>query len=194
MKRTCALYSYNILCTCLLENNAFSVMHYVEKVTLHCLVLHRFEIHSLPWNFCARLYYAAAWQPRVFAKTRGGNHRDRPAGKLGQWLYLCLNKYKLCCSKWIYMPTFLGSETLLGVNSLLARVSVRGYLSLQSRRFLTKTRRYIETTHFHQLLFLIKSLQHIFEVRYVTSLLPAWAIFITLDDNRMIFTLRNYTG
>ena len=46
MKRTDAVYSYIILCTCLLENNAFSVMHYVENVTLHYLTLHRFEIHS----------------------------------------------------------------------------------------------------------------------------------------------------
>ena len=30
----------------LLENNVFSVLHYVIKVTLHYLKLHRFEIHS----------------------------------------------------------------------------------------------------------------------------------------------------
>ena len=34
------------LCTCSLENNAFSVLHYVIKVTLNYLMLHRFEIHS----------------------------------------------------------------------------------------------------------------------------------------------------
>ena len=32
--------------TCSLENNASSVLHYVIKVTLHHLMLHRFEIHS----------------------------------------------------------------------------------------------------------------------------------------------------
>ena len=31
---------------CLLEHNAFSVLHYVIKVTLHYLTLHRFETHS----------------------------------------------------------------------------------------------------------------------------------------------------
>ena len=31
---------------CLLENNAFSVRHYVIKVILHYLTLHRFETHS----------------------------------------------------------------------------------------------------------------------------------------------------
>ena len=80
MNRTCALYSYIILRTSSLENNAFSVMHYVEKVTLYYLMLHRFEFHSvfLPWNFRARLYYAAASQPRVFVRLLVGNHRDRP--------------------------------------------------------------------------------------------------------------------
>ena len=32
--------------TCSLENNAFSVLHYVIKVTLHYYMLHRFENHS----------------------------------------------------------------------------------------------------------------------------------------------------
>ena len=32
--------------TCLLENDAFSVLHYVIKVTLHYLMQHTFEIHS----------------------------------------------------------------------------------------------------------------------------------------------------
>ena len=39
-------HSRIILCTCSLENNAFSVLRYVKKVTLHYLTLHRFEIHS----------------------------------------------------------------------------------------------------------------------------------------------------
>ena len=32
--------------TCSLEKNAFSVLHYFIKVTLHYLMLHRFKIHS----------------------------------------------------------------------------------------------------------------------------------------------------
>ena len=32
--------------TCLLENNAFSVLHYVKKVTLYYLMVHCFKIHS----------------------------------------------------------------------------------------------------------------------------------------------------
>ena len=37
----------SLLCiTCSLENNAFSVLHYVIKGTLHYLMLHGFEIHS----------------------------------------------------------------------------------------------------------------------------------------------------
>ena len=105
MNRTCALYSYIILRTSSLENNAFSVMHYVEKVTLYYLMLHRFEFHSvfLPWNFRARLYYAAASQPRVFVRL-------------------------------LDLPTFFWSETLLGVNLLLARLSVRGYVCVSTRQ------------------------------------------------------------
>ena len=41
--------------------------------------------------------------------------------------------------------------------------------------------------------FLINFLQHIFEVIYITTLLPAWVIFFfILNNNRVIFTLRNY--
>ena len=37
----------SLLCiTCSLENNAFSVLHYVIKVTIRYYMLHRFEIHS----------------------------------------------------------------------------------------------------------------------------------------------------
>ena len=43
MHYTHALY---ILCTWSHENNAFSVLHYVIKVTLNYLMFHRFEIHS----------------------------------------------------------------------------------------------------------------------------------------------------
>ena len=39
-------HSRIILWTCSLENNAFSVLNYVKKVTLHYLTLQPFEIHS----------------------------------------------------------------------------------------------------------------------------------------------------
>ena len=49
--------------TCSLENNAFSVLHYAIKVTLHYLMLHRFDIHSVLelWRtaLLCRLYYTA---------------------------------------------------------------------------------------------------------------------------------------
>ena len=58
--------------TCSFENNAFSILHYVIKVTLHYLMLHRFKIHSalelsrtvLLGCRCAasRLREAASWQ------------------------------------------------------------------------------------------------------------------------------------
>ena len=48
--------------TCSLVNNAFSVLHYVIKVTLHYLTLHRFGIHST-WNFSPM-----ASQPRVLSR------------------------------------------------------------------------------------------------------------------------------
>ena len=44
----------------------------------------------------SRLREAARWQ----------SSRSTTARKLGRWLYLCQDKYKLCCSKWIYLPTF----------------------------------------------------------------------------------------
>ena len=38
---------FSVFCiTYSLENVAFSVLHYARKVTLHYLMLHRFEIHS----------------------------------------------------------------------------------------------------------------------------------------------------
>ena len=61
-----------LLRTCSLETNAFSVLHYVIKITLHCLMLHRFEIHSTlellrtAFLFCrlavSRLREANHWQ------------------------------------------------------------------------------------------------------------------------------------
>ena len=61
-----------LLRTCSLETNAFSVLHYVIKITLHCLMLYRFEIHSalelLRTAFlrcrlvASRLREAALWQ------------------------------------------------------------------------------------------------------------------------------------
>ena len=61
-----------LLRTCSLENNAFPVLHYVIKITLHCLMFHRFEIHTalelLRTAFlccllaASRLREAARWQ------------------------------------------------------------------------------------------------------------------------------------
>ena len=72
----------------------------------------------------SRLREAARWQ----------SSRSTTARKLGRWLYLCQYKYKLFCSKWIYLPTFFWSETLLGVNLPLARLSVRGYVCVSTRQ------------------------------------------------------------
>ena len=58
--------------TYLLENGAFSVLHYVKKVTLHYLMLHRFKIHFFSELsrtallgcrlVASRLHEAARWQ------------------------------------------------------------------------------------------------------------------------------------
>ena len=72
MERTHPLYSCIILCTYSIENNAFSVLHYVIKVTYHYRMLHRFEIHSA-LKLRARLYHTAAWQPRVFERLLAAN-------------------------------------------------------------------------------------------------------------------------
>ena len=61
-----------MLCTCSLENNALSVLHYVIKVTLHYLMLHRFEIHGLELSRTT-LFSAATWQPCVFARLFVGD-------------------------------------------------------------------------------------------------------------------------
>ena len=37
---------FSVLYHVFARNNAFSVLHYVIKVTLHFLMLHRFQIHS----------------------------------------------------------------------------------------------------------------------------------------------------
>ena len=65
-------FALELLRTCSLENNAFSVLLYVIKITLHGLMLHRFEIHSA-LELCARLSYATASQPRSLAKLLVGN-------------------------------------------------------------------------------------------------------------------------
>ena len=41
--------------TCSLENNAFSVLHYAIKLSLHYLMLHRSRF-ILPWTLRAQLY------------------------------------------------------------------------------------------------------------------------------------------
>ena len=56
------------LCTCSLENNAFSVLHYVIKVTLNYLMLHRFEIHSALELFAHGFIMLS---PRSLASPRG---------------------------------------------------------------------------------------------------------------------------
>ena len=51
--------------TCSLVNNAFSVLHYVIKVTLHYLTFHRFGIHStglVPRSLLSCRVEAARWQ------------------------------------------------------------------------------------------------------------------------------------
>ena len=130
MKRSYAVYSYIILCTCLFENNAFSVMHYVEKVTLHYLML------SLRDSFCLESF-------------AHGFIMLPPQSSLGCSLAIILRD-RLQHGSWEgdcthirtsinfvvrngFTCEFFWSETLLGVNSLLARVSVRGYLSVSTR-------------------------------------------------------------
>ena len=56
--------------TCSLENNAFSVLHYV-MVALHYSMLHRFEIFSAPGTIA---HGSIRLQPRVFARLLVGNY------------------------------------------------------------------------------------------------------------------------
>ena len=48
-------FIYMRVLTRLLENNTFSVLHYIIKVTLAHLTLHRFEIHSTLELSCTAL-------------------------------------------------------------------------------------------------------------------------------------------
>ena len=61
MECTYVLYS----CTRSLENNVFSVPHYVMKVTLHYLMLYIASRFILHWNVRARSYYATAQDERL---------------------------------------------------------------------------------------------------------------------------------
>ena len=61
--------------TCSLENNAFC-LHYVIKVTLHYLMLHRFKIHSVSELSCTALLDCRALQPRVFARLLVDNYYE----------------------------------------------------------------------------------------------------------------------
>ena len=99
--------------------------------TTLCYIALRF---ILPWNFCAWLYYAAASQPRVFVRLLVGNHTSRSTTprKLGGRLYLYQTSINSAIRN-AFTCRLFWSETLLGVNSLLARVSVRGYLSVSTR-------------------------------------------------------------
>lgn len=63
--RTGLVHSLSCI-TCSFENNAFSVLHYVIKVTFHYLA----SRIILPWNFRAWLFYAAASQPCSLAITK----------------------------------------------------------------------------------------------------------------------------
>ena len=67
-------HSYIMLCTCPLENNALSVLHYVVKVTRHYLMLHRFEMHSGLELSRTALFRAATSQPCVFARLLVGKN------------------------------------------------------------------------------------------------------------------------
>ena len=54
--QTCTWLVYSLFCViCSLKNNAFSVLHYVIKVTLHYLMLHCFKIHSVLELSCTAL-------------------------------------------------------------------------------------------------------------------------------------------
>ena len=58
----------SLICTtCSLENNVFSVLHYV-MVTLHYSTLHRFEIFSTPGTFA---HGSIRLPPRNLASSRG---------------------------------------------------------------------------------------------------------------------------
>ena len=59
--------------TCSFENNTFSVLHHVIKVTLYYLLSHRFEIHS-----ALKLSRTALLGCRLAAKTRGCSSIIRP--------------------------------------------------------------------------------------------------------------------
>ena len=63
----------SLICiTCSLENNAFSVLHYV-MVALHYSVT-LIRDFFCPWKNHPRFYQAAALQPRVFARLFVGNY------------------------------------------------------------------------------------------------------------------------
>ena len=54
--------------TCSLENNAFSVLHYVISVALHYSILHRFETFSAPGTIAQG---SVRLPPRSLASSRG---------------------------------------------------------------------------------------------------------------------------
>ena len=74
-------YAHGSWILCLLENNTFSVLHYVIKVTLHSdPTLHRFEIHSAlelnfehgfirlpPPNLASLICEVARWQYKILS-------------------------------------------------------------------------------------------------------------------------------
>ena len=54
--------------TCFLENNAFSVLHYVISVVLHYCMLHPFEIFAAPGTIA---HGSVRLPPRSLASSRG---------------------------------------------------------------------------------------------------------------------------
>ena len=56
--------------TCLLKNNAFSVLHYITNVALHYYMLHRSKISSAPGTIA---HVSIRLPPRIFARLLVGN-------------------------------------------------------------------------------------------------------------------------
>ena len=85
------LVNYLFCITCSLENNAFSVLHYIIKVTLHYYMLHRFKNHSsLERSLTSlldliRLYSILAELLALAKRPQSGAPWVRKFGKLSIW-------------------------------------------------------------------------------------------------------------
>ena len=86
--------------TCSLVNNAFSVLHYVIKVTLHYLTLHRFGIHST-WNFSPMALSGCRLAASRFVASRllVGNYVQRRFSNIKGCLQN-VNKNSICYNNW----------------------------------------------------------------------------------------------